>query len=535
MSTIADMVREGRVRFSRQMACTRVHDLLASHAVAIPDAEAAIEDDVRLTYVGLSERVDAIARGLIAAGVLPGDRVATMVPPSLDFWLTYLATVSIGGIWMGLNPRYQIPEYAYLLEDAAPVLVFCRPVYEDRDYLTDLMSVGDSVAQFVALGTPSGRAIALDAFLQAGEAVDDATLAARRAAVDPEEIAVIVYTSGTTGKPKGAMLSHRAITQSALVNLAWMGDRLESTLNVAPINHVGALNNVCMTVFAYGGRVLFYHRVDLVAIAEITRHEKLTYLVAGPTTFAMFQTVPGGTERLGDYRLIVVGGGATPEAALSMAMAGPASIHNVFGQTETCGTITATEPGASPKLMAESFGRPIPGAEIRIADAEGNVVPVGTSGEIQFRSPYCMTGYFNRPEATAEAFTADGFLRTGDLGVERPDGNFSYVGRLKEMYKSGGYNIYPVEIELALGEHPAVVAAAVLPVPHPVFQEVGHAFIETSDPELNAEALRAFLKPMLANYKIPKSFSFEVELPKLPNYKLDKQALKARLAEQVAA
>lgn len=535
MATIADMVRDGRARFARQMACTRVHDLLASHALAIPDAVAAVEDDERMTYAVLAERVDAIARGLIAAGVASGDRVATMVPSSLDFWLTYLATVSIGGVWMGLNPRYQIPEYAYLLADAAPVVVFCRPGYEERDYLTDLISVGDGVAQFVALGAPSGRAVGFDAFLNAGAAVEDALLAARRAAVDPEDIAVIVYTSGTTGKPKGAMLSHRAITQSALTNLAWMGDGLESTLNVAPINHVGALNNVCMSVFAYGGRIIFYHRVDLTAIAALTRAEKLTYLVAGPTTFAMFQTVPGGSERLGDYRLIVVGGGATPEAALATAMTGPAAIHNVFGQTETCGTVTVTEPGESAKVLAESFGRPIPGAEMRIADAAGNPVPIGTSGEIQIRGPYCMTGYLNRPDATAEAFTADGFLRTGDLGIERPDGNFSYVGRLKEMFKSGGYNIYPVEIELALGEHPAVSAAAVLPVSHPMFQEVGHAFIQTSDPALDAETLRAFLKPLLANYKIPKTFSFEAELPKLPTYKVDKQALKARLAEQVPA
>jgi acyl-CoA synthetase (AMP-forming)/AMP-acid ligase II len=146
-----------------------------------------------------------------------------------------------------------------------------------------------------------------------------------------------------------------------------------------------------------------------------------------------------------------------------------------------------------------------------------------------------MSGYFGRPEATAEAFTADGYLRTGDLGVERDDGNFAFVGRLKEMYKSGGYNIYPVEIELALAQHPSVEMAAVLPVPHPMFQEVGHAFIATSDPTLTADGLRSFLKPLLANYKLPKSFSFEAALPLLPNYKVDKQALKRRLEAEMAA
>lgn len=536
MQRIDDIFRANQGVYARQLGCKRIHDLLASHAQAIGNATAAVEGETRLDYAALASEVDAIARGLIAAGVAPGDRVASMVPSSLDFWLTYLASTSIGAIWMGLNPRYQIPEYAYLLGDAKPTLVFCRSIYDDRHYLDDLLSVGDDVAVFVALGTPSGRALDFDAFLAAGAQIDDATLAARRAAVDPEDIAVIVYTSGTTGRPKGAMLSHRAIMASALNSLCWMGDGLQSTINVAPINHVGALNNVCMSVFAYGGKIVFHDRVDPAVIAALAKSEALTYLVASPTAFAMFAAQSDkGLDRLGAYKLLVFGGAATAEAVLKPIAATGIAMHNVFGQTETCGTITATDFGASTRVMAETFGRAVPGAEIRIGDADGNRVPLGTPGEIQIRAPQCMTGYFGRPEATAEAFTADGFLRTGDLGVEREDGNFSFVGRLKEMYKSGGYNIYPVEIELALCEHPAVAMAAVLPVPHPTFQEVGHAFIETSDPSIDEGELREFLKSRLANYKIPKTFSFEPELPKLPTSKVDKQGLKARLAQQVIA
>lgn len=475
--------------------------------------------------------MDAIARGLIAAGIQPGDRVATMVPPGIEFWLTYLATCSIGSIWMGLNPRYQLPEYAYLLDDAKPSLIFCRTEYEGRRYGDELQSVGRAVERFVALGEPTGRAEDFDAFLKAGAAVSDDDLAARRKAVDPEDIAVIVYTSGTTGQPKGAMLSHRAIMSAALCNLCWMGDGLESTINVAPINHVGALNNVCMNVFAYGGRILFHHRVDLDAILAITRDEKPSYLVASPTSFAMFaaQAAGHGMERLGYYRLIVFGGGATAEALLKPVFETGVPMFNVYGQTETSGIVTATDPGASVKVMAETFGRPLPGAVIRIADADDRPLPPGSPGEIQVRGPYCMSGYFDRPEATAAAFTADGFLRTGDLGIEHPDGNISFSGRIKEMFKSGGYNVYPVEIELALTEHPSVSMAAVLPVPHDIFQEVGHAFVQSNDPKLDATTLREYLRTRLANYKIPKSFSFEPDLPKLPNMKVDKQGLKRRL------
>jgi acyl-CoA synthetase (AMP-forming)/AMP-acid ligase II len=536
MQPIEDIWAANRAKYARQLACTRIHDLLASHAAVIPDRTAAVDGETRLTYAELSAQVDAIARALMAAGIRPGDRVATMVPPSLEFWLTFLASVSVGAIWMGLNPRYQLPEYAFLLADAAPRLVFTVTEYEDRPYCAELQEVGVGVERFVSFGAPAGRAESLEAFLAAGAGVSDEDLAARRAAVDPEDIAVIVYTSGTTGRPKGAMLSHRAVMAASLCNLCWMDDGLESTINVAPINHVGALNNVCMNVFAYGGKVVFHYRVDLAAIAEITEREKLTYLVASPTSFAMLAAQPdAGAARLGHYRLIVFGGGATAEALLKPVYATGVRMYNVYGQTETCGIVTATDDGASPKIMAETFGRALPGATIRIADEHGNPLAQGTSGEIQVRGPYCMSGYFNRPEATAEAFTRDGYLRTGDIGVAHADGNISFVGRLKEMFKSGGYNIYPVEIELALAEHPSVKLAAVLPVDHPVFQEVGHAFIETDDPSLDAEALKDFLKARIANYKIPKSFSFEPELPKLPNSKIDKQALKRRLAERAAA
>jgi acyl-CoA synthetase (AMP-forming)/AMP-acid ligase II len=536
MTPISEICAANRPRFARQLGCTRIHDLLASHAFAIPDAEAAVDGDARITYAQLAARVDAIARALIASGIAPGDRVATMVPPSLEFWLTYLASVSIGAVWMGLNPRYQLPEYQYLLDDAQPRLVFCKAEYEDRPYLRELLDIGAQVETFVALGPTTGRALDFEAFLARGAGCDDAALAARRAAVEPEDIAVIVYTSGTTGKPKGAMLSHRAIMAACLCNLCWMADGLESTIEVAPINHVGALNNVCMNVFAYGGRIVFYHRVDLAAIAELTRREKLTFMVGSPTSFAMFAAQgEAGRERLGSYRLLVFGGGATAEALLQPTYEAGVPMFNVYGQTETCGIVTATDAGASPKIMAETFGRPLPGAELRIADAEGNPVPMGEKGEIQVRGPYCMSGYFGRPEATAEAFTADGYLRTGDLGIEHPDGNFSFAGRLKEMFKSGGYNIYPVEIELALCEHPEIGMAAVLPVHHPVFQEVGHAFIEAAPGRVGEQELREFLRSRLANYKIPKTFSFEASLPKLPNMKIDKQALKRRLEAGEAA
>lgn len=516
----------------------RIHDILERNRAERPDALAAVDGERRLTHCEIGRQVDALARALLAAGVAPGDRVATMTPPSVDFWLTYLATVSVGAIWMGLNPRYQKPEYAYLFEDAEPSVVFVRSPYEGRDYVADLGDVAQRGVRFVALDAPTGRAEPLEVFIAAGSSVNDRQLTARRTAVDPEDTAVIVYTSGTTGKPKGAMLPHRAIAAAASINVGWMGrEGLESTICAAPINHVGALNNVCMNVFAAGGCIIFHHRVDVAEIGAIAAREGPSYLVASPTTFVMFQQSGISPEvGMGSYRLLVFGGGKTPEPLLAPVAATGVRMANVYGQTETVGIVTATIFGDSPRVMADTIGRPLPGCALRIARADGSEADVGESGEIQVRGPLTMTGYFRREEATREAFTADGWLRTGDLGTRRDDGYFTFVGRLKEMYKSGGYNVYPVEIENALAEHPGVSVAAVLPVPHELFQEVGHAFVvPIPGVRLEVEELRGFLRERLANYKVPKTFSIEEALPLLPSSKIDRQELRRRLERQELA
>ena len=508
-----------------------IHDFVVQHSTGRPAAEAVVDGATRLDFAALATQVDAIARGLLAHGVGRGDRVATLAPPGLDFWLTYLATVSIGAIWHGLNPVYREREFAYLLGDAQPRLVFARSPFDGRDYDVELQAVPSEVKTFVTFGEPRGRAKSLGAFVAAGASVDPERLAAARAAVTPDDVAVIVYTSGTTGQPKGAMLSHNTIVQSALANAAWMGERIASTICAAPTNHVGALNNLCMNVFAGGGRIIFYQRVDMAALGRIRREEEPTYLVTSPTGFMMTMNASGFDPRkLAHTRLIVCGGATTPLNILQAWEGVGCPIVSVYGQTETCGIITRTDIDAPLIDVAETIGRPLPGSDFRVARPDGVECAVGETGELQFRGPYVMSGYYNRPDATRDAFTPDGYLHTGDLGYLRADGNIVFVGRLKEMFKSGGYNVYPLEIEQAIAEHPDVLLAAVLPVPHPLYQEVGHAFVmPLQGRSVAADDLRAFLKARVANYKVPKDFTIEPALPLLPNGKIDKRALGARL------
>ncbi|MBI1252162.1 MAG: AMP-binding protein [Alphaproteobacteria bacterium] len=517
-------------------------DFLFARRDAAPDAEAAVGGVERLSYRDLADLVDAIARGLIARGVKRGDRVGLLGPPSTDFWAVYLATTSIGAIWHGLNPRYQRTEYAYIVDNADPALIFAVSPFEDRDYVAELVAAGADRDVVIPILPEAGDAVrkrgaAWDAFIEAGRAIDADRFDRARAVVEPEDIAVIVYTSGTTGNPKGAMLSHRAIVSAAQANRAWMGDGLESAICAAPMNHVGALNNICMNVLAYGGLLIFHPRVDMEALAELSKREQPSYLVASPTGFMMmFQATASVAERLRSTRLIVFGGAATPKAMLEKIAPGGAVLSSVYGQTETCGIVTRTDIGASLEVMADTIGKPLPGAVTRIATPDGTECPRGQVGEIQISGPYNMSGYFRMPEQTAEAFTHDGFLHTGDLGVEREDGNFVFVGRLKEMFKSGGYNVYPAEVEQVLSTHPDIEIAVVVPQLHPMFQEVGHAYIRAhAAAKVSTEDLKAFLRDRIANYKIPKTFSFETELPALPNGKIDRKALKARIARTTAA
>jgi acyl-CoA synthetase (AMP-forming)/AMP-acid ligase II len=499
-------------------------------------ARAAADMDREMSYGELADLVDAYAKGLLAAGVRRGDRVGMLTPPSIDFWIVYHAASSIGAMWLGVNPRYQSRDFEYVLGDSDPaVLIACSP-FEGRDYCSELRPLLKSGVPLICHGEPAAGALSQDVFLGRGVGISDARLAEARAAVKPEDTALIVYTSGTTGKPKGATLSHRAITSWALVNAEWMGrEALARSLCAAPVNHVGAINNVCMNVLAGGGTVIFHPRVDLLALAELSRREQPTYLVSSPTAFSLLLSAPGGVaDYLKSIRLIVYGGATTPRSILEQIAPFGARLVSVYGSTETCGIITRTDETSDLEILSVTIGKALPGAQVRIAALDGSVCAPGEPGEIQVKAPYVMSGYFRNPQATGEAFTADGFFRTGDLAQTREDGNLVVVGRLKEMFKSGGYNVYPAEIEQTICEHPAVAMAAVVAVDHPIFQEVGFAFVQPKQGgAVTAQELREFLRKRIANYKIPKHFSVEAELPMLPTFKVDKMALKTRAAAEL--
>lgn len=512
----------------RRPALRLISDYPRYWAEKRPHAEAVVFEQSRWTFAELADRVDACAKALLAHGIRPGDRVATLSPPHPDYYVTFLATVSIGAIWLGLNPRYQMRELEYVGKDAGPRLVFARTTIGNRVYhqeIEALRSACPSIERTVLLDEGNSY----DEFIAGGRRISEADLAAARATVDPRAPCVIVYTSGTTGQPKGAMIHQAGLIKVARVQYAiWPIDPARA-LNNLPINHIGCIGDITCDTLVPGGTLVFQEQFDPGGMLDLVERERLTLFGHVPTALQLIVSHPAfDATDFSSVQLIIWEGAAAPVELIERLSTKCGQLANAYGMTETVGSVTFTFDTDSPDVLANSVGWPVPEYDLRIASPDGTPVAIGEPGEVQVRGDFVTLGYWNRPEATAELFTADGWIRTGDLAEERPDGAYHLIGRLKEMFKSGGYNVYPREIEQVLESHPDVAMAAVIGVPDPLYQEVGHAFVvphgEGRAP--SAESLELHCRSQLANYKVPKRFTVTAGFPMLPIGKVDKQALR---------
>lgn len=513
----------------------RISDYPARIAAHTPDAEAMVLDDRRWTYAEMRDAIDQLARALIAAGVGKGDRVATLQTPHPDYLIAFLATASIGAIWIGLNPRYTLDELAYVVGDSAPRILLTRTLIGERGYADELAALRIASAGITHIAAfdgepPVAGVVPWRDFLASGEATSDAMLTAARAGCGGRDPCLIVYTSGSTGRPKGALLHHEGLVAFSLEqNHLWPVEPLRA-VNYFPINHVGCVVDVSLPVLIAGGTILFLEQFDPRQCLALMERERATLWGSVPSCFQMQLALPDFDRfDLSAVQLILWEGAAMPREMIERLLRVHPRLATNYGMTETTSGITALEPCDDPDLLAESVGRAFPGVEIRLVGSDGRDVATGAAGEVWARSVYNMLGYWNRPDATAEALTAQGWFKTGDLAAVRPDGRYRIVGRLKEMFKSGGYNVYPREVEAAIEAHPAVTEAAVVSVADPVWQEVGIAFVAADGP-IAADQLDDWCRARLANYKVPKHFVVEQTLPLLPIGKVDKALLKRRAA-----
>ncbi|WEK01199.1 MAG: class I adenylate-forming enzyme family protein [Candidatus Sphingomonas phytovorans] len=517
----------------------RISDFVFFHAQAQPDAIALVLGDRRWTYAALASAIDSLASAMAAAGIARGDRVATLQTPHPDYLVALLATASIGGIWVGLNPRYQLAELRHVLEDAEPKLFLARSEVAGRSYERELVGLCADLPAIRKLvifdGDPEvpGAAMMAD-FLRDGHSLPREQLREARSGVGGRMPCLIVYTSGSTGQPKGAVLHHAGINEFCETqNRLWPLDP-HRVVSYFPINHIGGVVDTVLPCIAAGGTVVFMEQFDPAGCLALMEREAVTFWISVPSGFRMQLDLPGFADYdLSAVQLVVWEGAEMPADMIARLLQICPRLATNYGMTETTSAITVVEPTDDIDILSRSVGSAFPNVEIRLADVDGVAVADGAEGEVQTRSGLNLLGYWRRPDASEACFTPDGFFRTGDLAVQHPDGSYRLVGRLKEMYKSGGYNVYPREVETVLERHPAVALAAVVARPDPVWQEVGVAYVHPSG-DVDAETLEAHCREHLANYKIPKVFVIEPDLPMLPIGKIDKQEL-ARRARELAS
>jgi long-chain acyl-CoA synthetase len=516
-------------------------EYLAHHAATCPSREAACDERASVTYGELDRLATAFAEALRSRGITAGQRVAFQGPPGLPFWVCLLGTQRAGAVWLGLNPSYTTRELVHVLQDASPVLT-----------LTALEPGAGAHAALRAACAEAGRAepVALDVDHLAlphsvheresppgtGGAPDrmgdvDRTSRVSPADAVPTGVSLIVYTSGSTGAPKGAMLTADGLVENGW----WLASRMDFApvrgLVNLPVNHIGCVGDLCATLLVAGGTAVFMARFDAAAAVERIVASRVEWLPQVPAQFQLMAAHGGLSEAaLRSIRHLTWGGAAMPAPLIQQLRGWVPDLFNSYGLTECTGTITLTRPGATLKELSETVGQPVAADRLRIAGDDGASLPPGAVGEVQIRGAHVFRGYLNRDAGTAGAFTPDGWLRTGDLGSLDPQGNLCLRGRTHEMFKSGGYNVYPREVETVIESMGGVELCAVVAVPDPLWGEVGVAFVQADPQRVQPEALRAHCLSLLARYKVPKRFVVRQALPLLPIGKVDKVRLKDEAA-----
>jgi long-chain acyl-CoA synthetase len=498
-----------------------LYGLLETAVLRDPDALALIDGAARLTYRDLAGQVERLAAGMAARGVAPWDRVALLLGNRSAFVVALFAAARLGAIAVPLSVREQTPGLRYMLEHSGAKLLILDDELAERvpdEWRRDgiaLREASDLAATFPTLP------------------------AARLAAPQPhrpgeEDVAAILYTSGTTGRPKGAMLTHLNIAHAVTHRALCRGLRREDrALLVVPASHTIGLVATVLAMIHVGGSTVMMRAFKARRFLEVMAAERVTVanLVPAMYQLCLLETDFGAFD-LSSWRIGGFGGAPMPEAAITqLAERLPhLQLSNGYGATETAAAVTLTPLGQTASRQ-DSVGRPVPCAEVRIIDETGREVAPGVAGEVWIKGPMVVPGYWANDAATRDAFVA-GFWRSGDIGSIDEAGYLRVLDRRKDMINRAGYKVFSAEVEDVLCQHPRIVEAAVVAEPDPVLGERVHAFLTARDEGLGADEVRAFCRVRLADYKVPELVTIGTEpLPRNALGKLQKDVLRRRLAE----
>jgi long-chain acyl-CoA synthetase len=490
-----------------------VSDCIAWHAQNVPDKTAVAFPGGRVTYSELDERINQTASALRQHGIRPGDRVLIQIGNAPEFIYSYFGIIRLGALVVPVNPMFTGSEIEGIASDCEPAA-----------YIFDPLSAVNATA--VASSSSSLRwTLSTTDFPTEVFTCDPLD---EPATYDEDDVCEILYTSGTTGRPKGAMLTHQGLYSNAVA----YKDALNSTsedisLIVAPLYHSAAQTNCMNVMFVVGGTNFLLPRFHPELVLETLQDERITYFFGPPTMYTIMLNHPAIDQYTFNLRIAFTG--SAPMAVdvhRRWKERFGFEILEGYGLTECSPVVTNHRPEGVKKLG--SIGPAIDGVEVRIFDEHDNEVPIGQIGELVVRGPNVMKGYWRNPQATAEVMR-NGWFHTGDIAYQDEDGYFYIVDRKKDMIIRGGMKIYPREVEEVLYQYPKVLEASVVGMPHDVLGEEVKAFVtlRNSDDTLDVEDVRTFCKQKLAPYKVPTLFEVIEDMPKTLSGKIKKTDLRA--------
>lgn len=501
------------------------------------NSTAIIDGELRLSFEELSGRMLDAVRATIALGIEPGDRVGLCAPNSAAWIVAALGILGAGGVIVPLNTRFKSGELAYILRTSGAKALIAAP-FLGADYLADLLEADPelpALRRTVALGPTEADGIPWPEFLMGGETVPPAAAERSIGRLTPDDVSDVMFTSGTTGHPKGVVLTHgqsvRAYGWMAAEYTFAAADRF---LIIPPFFHCFGYKAGWLASFIHGATVIPMRIFDAGEALEIIDRERVSILLGPPTIFSDLLGHPRRTDYdLSSLRVSMTGGTTIPESLIH-AMKHELSfdiVLSAYGLTEASALVTSTRIGDREQTVAATAGRAIPDVEVRIVDELGAEVPPGSPGEILVRGYTVTRGYWNDPAATAATIDSAGWLHTGDVGVLDAAGNLSIVDRKKEMYIVGGFNAYPAEIEKILLEFAPVQQVAVIGVPDERLGEVGCAFVvrHPEHPGITEDEVIGWARGNMANFKVPRRVRFVDSLPRNASQKLLKDELRAQI------
>lgn len=500
-----------------------------------PDAPFLVTNERTWTYREVADAADSLARSLNTIRVSRGDRIAIAAPNGPEWILTLIAATRLSATVVALNVLYRERELDFMLNESGASVLICSDRTRDFDFARFLERFRNrlpGVKHFVFLG---------DGGFSTSRTWNHLITAAPKtkqqwAPVHPMTPAFLLYTSGTTGAPKGAMLTHASILASARAQAQHLGHTADDAfLAHMPMNHVGGLTCTVVAALTIGARLILVPEFHPQHSLEAMLTHRATVCLGVPTMYQLMMAHPkfADSDRSAVGTCVVGGANLEPALGARVAEAFPtARLANLYGLSETSGGAVISGTGDDLDTLITTLGVPVGDTEVRVIDGDGHDVAPGDDGELLISGSITAAGYWQRPDATAATFGDDGWVRTGDIVAQRDDGHLVLRGRRKEMYVRGGYSVYPAEIENLLTSHLHVTAAAVIGIPDYSFGEAGLAYVSVDEP-VDVEELYELCRTKLAPYKQPEEITILDRLPTTPTGKINKSELRRRHAVPV--